>query len=77
MKTKIENQVSEWVEVTQEERDMIKTQKTGTMPSPKVFTLKGDGNNADGNFATLDRKGVLLGAQDSVCYLRQIGFAKS
>jgi hypothetical protein len=77
MKTKIENIESAWVEVTQEERDMIKSQKTGTMPSPKVFTLKDDGNNADGNFAALDRRGVLLGAQDSVAYLKKIGFAKS
>ena len=77
MNANMEIRNPEWIEITSDEIEMMKSQKAGVMPTPKVFTFKDDGNNADGHFAKLDRAGVLNGAQDSVSYLKEIGFVKS
>jgi hypothetical protein len=76
MTTPTTNQEIDWVPITPEEKEIITTQNSKATPSPKLFTLKDDGNNADGHFAQLDRNAVIAGARDSVAFLKSLGFAK-
>jgi hypothetical protein len=77
MKTNVANLESGWVEITADDQIAVQTQKAKATPTPKLFTLRDDGNNADGHFAKLDRRAVVMGANDSVSFLKTIGFVKS
>jgi hypothetical protein len=69
--------VSGWVELTAEDKAAVITQKAKATPSPKLFTLRDDGNNAEGHFAQFSREAVVGAANDSVSFLKTIGFVKS
>ncbi len=67
----------EWVEITPEDRKAISGEKARATPSPKLFTLKDDSNNAPGHFVKTERSTVIEGAFDSVEFLKTVGFVKA
>jgi hypothetical protein len=69
--------IYEWVEITPEDKVALKSEKARSTPSPKLFTLKDDSNNAPGHFCAATREAVIEGATESVEFLRKIGFVKA
>ncbi len=77
MSPALEPVVAGWVELSTSEKDALKTQKAKANPSPRIFTLKNDSNNADGHFAKLGRPQVVAAATESINFLKTIGFVKA
>jgi hypothetical protein len=76
MNAVMENDCADWVEVTAEEKKTIKKELAKATPSPKIFTMRDDGNNAPSSFAEPNRKEVCDGAKDSVSFLKASGFVR-
>lgn len=66
--------VTNWVQTLKGEMSVLLAQKSRATPSPKIFNLKDDGDNAAGEFVELDREGVVKSAQKSVVFLKEIRF---
>jgi hypothetical protein len=73
-KTKLMKQ--EWTQITAEDKAALKTEKARATPSPKLFTLKGDSNNAPCHCEESSNDSIAAGAAESVAFLTHIGFAK-
>jgi len=66
-----------WVTTSDTDKASVAAARGRVTPSPKIFNLKDDGNNADGSFCEFkDNAEVVAAAGDSVSFLQRIGLVK-